>query len=78
MYYAEVIAKLAQGSMFHQVYGTSGKSHIHATGVAPNNETLGSNVGYLYRTTKGIREINWQILVTTYKDVERGIEYVKR
>lgn len=78
MYYAEVIAKLAQGSMFHQVYGTSGKSHIHATGVAPNNETLGSNVGYLYRTTKGIREINWQILVTTYKDVERGIEYVKK
>ena len=74
-YYTEVIATLAAGSMLHEIYGTSGKSHIHVTGVAPNSETLGSYANYLYRTTKGIRELNWQILVTTYKDTERGVAY---
>ena len=66
---------LAASSMLHEIYGTSGKSHIHAIGVAPNSETLGNYANYLYRTTRGIRELNWQILVTTYKDTERGVAY---
>ena len=74
-YYAEVIETLSASSMLHEIYGTSGKSHIHVVGVAPNNETLGRYANYLYRTTKGIRELNWQILVTTYKHTERGVEY---
>ena len=76
-YYADVIGVLAGSSMLHQIYGTSGESHIHAMGVAPNNETLGTYAGYIYRTVKGIRKLNWQILVTTYKDTERGVEYVR-
>ncbi|MBR2756426.1 MAG: Lrp/AsnC family transcriptional regulator [Lachnospiraceae bacterium] len=75
--YAEVIETLAASSMLHEIYGTSGKSHIHVMGVAPNNETLGRYANYLYRTTKGIRELNWQILVITYKNMERGTEYVQ-
>ena len=75
--YAEVIEILSSSSMLHEIYGTSGKSHIHAIGVAPNSETLGRYAGYLYRSTRGIRELNWQILVTTYKDTERGVEYVR-
>ena len=76
-YYADVIETLSASSMLHEIYGTSGKSHIHVMGVAPNNETLGRYANYLYRTTKGIRELNWQILVTTYKNTERGVEYVR-
>ena len=76
-YYTAVIETLAASSMLHEIYGTSGKSHIHVVGVAPNSETLGKYANYLYRTTKGIRELNWQILVTTYKNTERGIEYVR-
>ena len=74
-YYSSVIETLAASSMLHEIYGTSGKSHIHAIGVAPNSETLGNYANYLYRTTRGIRELNWQILVTTYKDTERGVAY---
>ena len=74
-YYSEVITTLAAGSMLHEIYGTSGKSHIHVIGVAPNSETLGKYANYLYRTTRGIRELNWQILVTTYKNTERGVAY---
>ena len=76
-YYTEVIETLAASSMLHEIYGTSGESHIHVVGVAPNSETLGKYANYLYRTTKGIRELNWQILVTTYKDTERGVDYVR-
>ena len=74
-YYSEVITTLAASSMLHEIYGTSGKSHIHVIGVAPNSETLGKYANYLYRTTRGIRELNWQILVTTYKNTERGVAY---
>ena len=75
--YAEVIETLSASSMLHEIYGTSGESHIHVMGVAPNNETLGRYANYLYRTTKGIRKLNWQILVTTYKNTERGVEYAR-
>ena len=76
-HYAEVIETLSASSMLHEIYGTSGKSHIHVMGVAPNSETLGRYANYLYRTTTGIRELNWQILVTTYKNTERGVEYAR-
>lgn len=75
--YAVVIETLSASSMLHEIYGTSGESHIHVIGVAPNNETLGRYANYLYRTTKGIRKLNWQILVTTYKNTERGVEYAR-
>ena len=74
-FYLEVIGTLASGSMLHEIYGTTGKSHIHAVGTAPDSEALGAYTDQLYRTTKGSREMNCQILVTTYKDTERGIEY---
>ena len=73
--YQDVIAAFASQSMIHEIYGTSGESHIHAAGVAANSETLGSNARYLFRTVRGIRKLNWQILVTTYKNLERGITY---
>jgi DNA-binding Lrp family transcriptional regulator len=76
-YYTEVVAQLSSSSMLHKIYGTSGKCRIFVVGAAPNSETLGTYANYLYRTTKGIREMNWQILVNTYKDTERGVDYAQ-
>ena len=73
--YEEMLAKLSLSNMIHEIYGTSGECHIHAVGVAPNSETLGTIVRHLYRTVKGVRRMSWQILITTYKDMERGVEY---
>ena len=73
--YEAVIAKLSLGSMVHKIYGTSGECHIHAVGVAPNSETLGTYARHLHRSTDGVRKLSWQVLVTTYKDTERGVEY---
>ena len=76
-HYSAVVVSLAASSMLHEIYGTSGKNHIHVIGVAPNSETLGSYARYLYRSIKGIREMTWQILMTTYKNTEKGVEYVR-
>lgn len=74
-HFEDVLYKLSVSKMIHKIYGTSGESHIHAIGFAPNSETLGSYAGMLHRSTKGVRKLNWQILVTTYKDMERGVDY---
>ena len=74
-HYEEIVGKLAANPMIHQIYGTSGKSHIHAIGVVPNSETLGTYARHLHRSTDGVRKLSLQFLVTTYKDTERGVEY---
>lgn len=74
-YYSELLERLAAMDIVHQIYGTSGRDHIHARGTALNSDTLGSNARHLHRSAKGIRQMNWQILMTVYKDTERGIDY---
>ena len=73
--FEEVLCKLSLSNIVHKIYGTSGESHIHAIGVAPNSETLGTYARHLHRSTEGVRRLSWQVLITTYKDTERGVEY---
>lgn len=60
-----------------QVYSTTGNCRFHCRGYAPNNETLGSHVRYLYNHTQGIRCMECQIIMETYMDVDGGVEYVR-
>ena len=46
-------------------------------GYAPNNETLGSHVCYLYNHTEGIRRLEYHVTMETYMDVDGGVEYVR-
>ena len=73
--FEEVLCKLSLSNTVQKIYGTSGESHIHAVGVAPNSETLGTYARHLHRSTEGVRRLSWQVLITTYKDTERGVEY---
>ena len=75
--FADIIEILAAERMLQEIYGTSGHSHIHAVGTAPDSKTLGVYAGELYRTVKGIKEICWQILVITYKHTGKGVDYVQ-
>ncbi len=77
-HFEDVLDRLAVSRMIYKIYGTSGESHILAIGFAPNSETLGSYAGHFQRSTKGVRKLSWQILVTTYKDTERGVDYEVR
>lgn len=73
--YEDVIARLSISNMIQKIYGTSGECHIHAVGLAPNSDTLGTYARHLHRSVEGVRRLSWQFLVTTYKDTERGVEY---
>ena len=73
--YESVIAKLSISKMIQKIYGTSGECRIHAVGLSPNSDTLGTYARHLHRSVDGVRRLSWQFLVTTYKDTERGVEY---
>ena len=73
----EVLEVLGKDKYIRQVYGTTGNCRIHCQGYAPNNQTLDTHVRYLYNHNDGIRRLEWHMLVTTYKDVDGGVEYVR-
>lgn len=75
--YQEVLEVLCNDKYIHQVYGTTGNCRLHCQGFAPNNQTLDSHVRYLYNHNKGIRRLEWHMLVTTFKDKDGGVDYGK-
>ena len=68
---------LCNDPYIRQVYSTTGNCRFHCRGYAPNNTTLSSHVRYLYNHTKGIRRLECQIIMATYMDLDRGVEYEK-
>ena len=46
-------------------------------GFAPNMNTLESHLNRLFRKTKGILKLSWHLLLTTIKDEDGGIKYVR-
>ena len=74
-YYGNVMDALAAEACLRQIYSTTGECKIHAVGFAPNSKTLESRVNYIFRNVKGIRRLGWNILLSTYKDVDGGVEY---
>lgn len=75
--FQEVLDVICHDKYIRQVYGTTGNCRIHCQGYAPNNQTLESHVRYLYNHNKGIRRLEWHILMTTFKDLDGGVEYVR-
>lgn len=73
--YQRVIDVLAKDRFIRQIYSVTGECRIHCVGFAPNNRTLDSHVNHLFRSTKGIRKMNWNILLRTIKDVDGGVDY---
>ena len=71
----DVLEVLGKDKYIRQVYGTTGNCRLHCQGYAPNNQTLDAHVRYLYNHNEGIRRLEWHMLVTTYKDVDGGVEY---
>ena len=76
-FYQNVVDALARDKFLRQIYSVTGNCSLHAIGFAPNSTTLDSHVNYLFKNTKGIRKLSWQLLLTTIKDVDCDIEYEK-
>ena len=76
--YRTVVDALVADKYLHQVYTTTGTCRLHAVGFAPNVTTLQSHVNALFLSTKGIRELHWNLLLTTIKDVEGDKNYERK
>lgn len=72
-----IIETLALFKFNRQIYTTSGESHIHVIGFAPNNATYNSYVSQVFRGVKGARRISCNQILVTHKDVDGGIDYVR-
>ena len=70
--YQNVVDVLVNDKYLRQVYRTTGPCRIHCVGFAPNSRTLDSHVNHLFRNTKGIRKLNWNMLISAIKDVDGG------
>ena len=75
--FQEVLDVLCHDKYIRQVYSTTGNCRVHCQGYAPNNQTLETHVRYLYNHNKGIRRLEWHMLMTTFKDLDGGVEYVR-
>jgi len=73
----DVLDILCNDKYIRQVYGATGNCRVHCQGYAPNNHTLEAHVRYLYNHNKGIRRLEWHMLMTTFKDLDGGVEYVR-
>ena len=75
--YQEVKDVLGCDRYLRQIYATTGSCRLHAIGFAPNAKTIEVHVNYLFRNTKGIRKMEWHLLLSTIKDIDGGVEYVR-
>ena len=75
--FENVVEVLASDHYIRQIYNTTGECKVHCMGFAPNTKTLSAHVNHLYIRTKGIRRMNWNMLIHTIKDVDGGVEYVR-
>lgn len=75
--YEKVVEELARDRFLRQIYSTTGECRMHCVGFAPNHRTLEAHVNHLFIKTKGIRKMSWHMLLSTIKDVDGGVEYVR-
>lgn len=73
--YQNVLEVLAKDRFLRKIYSTTGECRIHCVGFVPNSSTLDSHVNHLFRSTKGIRKINCNMLLRTIKDADGGVGY---
>ena len=76
-HYEDILEQLAAEKAIRQIYGVTGECCLHAVGFSPNKKQVNYFANSLYRSAKGIRRIGWHTILTAYKDVDGGIDYVR-
>ena len=72
-----ILEVLCGDPYIRQVYSTTGNCRFHCRGYAPNNETLGSHVRYLYNHTEGVKRMECHVIMETHMNIDGGVEYVR-
>lgn len=76
--YANVADCLAKEPYIRKLCVMSGRCRLSAYGFAPNMNELSRFVDSLYQRIKGIDALNFQVVMSTLKDVDGGVEYERR
>lgn len=75
--YEDVLEYLAKNPMIRQMYSVSGECRIHAIGFASNTRELEQFANSLYRGKQNVRRLGCYTALSTIKDVDGGVEYVR-
>ena len=73
--YDYVLGLIAKNRMVTKVMGSTGEGKIYAYGVAPSSRDLDTYYRNLKRILTDVRYFYFDVIVSTYKDVDGGIEY---
>lgn len=74
----EVADSLAKESYIRKLCIMSGRCKLMAYGFAPNTKTLSLYADRLYYRMSGIETVSWQVVMSTLKDIDGGVEYERR
>lgn len=77
-HFDEVLNDLAKEEYIRKIVIISGRSLIQMSGYARNTKILSNYVDTLYYRMRGIKAITWHTVLSTLKDVDGGVEYVRR
>ena len=75
--YEDVVEQLAFSKEILQIYSVAGNARIHAKGFAPNAKQMEHFSRELYRSAKSIRRLECIPVLSTIKDENGGVEYVR-
>ncbi len=73
--YDYVLGILAKNDMILKVQAITGECKIYAFGVAPNTETMDAFYRKIRNIFTDVRHFSFEVIASTYKDVDGGIEY---
>lgn len=77
-HFDEVLNDLGKEEYIRKIMIISGRSLVQMSGYARNTKTLSNYVDTLYYRMRGIKAITWHAVLSTLKDVDGGVEYVRR
>ena len=75
--YNDVLDEIAMSRLIRKVFTVTGECRIHAEGLAPNTKELNRYANSLYASTKGIRRLRCDTVLSVIKDMDGGVEYVR-
>ncbi len=75
--FEDVVEQLAASKEIREIYSVAGNARIHAKGFAPNSKQMQYFSRELYRSAKSIRRLECIPVLSTIKDENGGVEYVR-
>ena len=74
-HFGKVADTMAKSTYVRRMTTLTGSPVLHLTGFAPSEKALGNYCDTLFRRLKGIKKIDFHVVLNVLKDADGGIEY---